>query len=258
MTSLERKMYSMENEANSYKIPVYEIFGPTIQGEGAHAGLRCMFVRTCLCNDHCSWCDSKYAWSTSDAKWLTQDEIFEAVKDKGCNTVILTGGNPCIHDFSKFIKLCHRSGMKVEVETQGGLYPQWLINTDLITFSPKAPSAGVKDQRSSIYEWLESIPSCWHMECTIKIPVFDDKDLAFAKETFSTIRNRFACRKDRAFYFHISVGNKDTESEGSIRDFVLTDYLSLINKINENPEGFEDVSILPQIHTLVWGNRSGV
>lgn len=239
-------------------IPVYEIFGPTIQGEGLHAGKRCMFVRTCLCNDHCSWCDSKFAWSTESAKWLSQEQMFDSIKDKGCSTVILTGGNPCIHDFEEFIDLCQENSLLVEVETQGGLYPEWLRSVDLITFSPKAPSAGntVKDQRKSIIAWMSEglIPTC-----VIKIPVFDIDDINFAKETFKDFRKlKKELKLDNKLEFYLSVGNKNTTKEGSISSTILDDYLKLIEYINQHSKGFEDVAILPQIHTLIWGNKGGV
>ena len=57
---------------------------------------------------------------------------------------------------------------------------------------------------------------------------------------------------------YLSVGNSDVDTTESIRDRVLTVYESLLNQINEDPEGFEHIYILPQIHTLVWGNKSGV
>ena len=41
--------------------PVIEIFGPTIQGEGAEAGLPTHFVRLGGCDYRCSWCDTMYA-----------------------------------------------------------------------------------------------------------------------------------------------------------------------------------------------------
>ena len=43
-------------------IPVAEIFGPTIQGEGPHVGMKTLFVRVAGCDFKCAWCDSKFAW----------------------------------------------------------------------------------------------------------------------------------------------------------------------------------------------------
>jgi hypothetical protein len=41
--------------------PVVEVFGPTIQGEGAMAGLPTYFVRLGGCDWRCAWCDSMHA-----------------------------------------------------------------------------------------------------------------------------------------------------------------------------------------------------
>lgn len=46
------------------KMPIMEIFGPTIQGEGLVIGRKTMFVRTGGCDYSCSWCDSVQAIKT--------------------------------------------------------------------------------------------------------------------------------------------------------------------------------------------------
>jgi organic radical activating enzyme len=40
---------------------VKELFGPTLQGEGAHAGRPCVFLRFAACNLACTWCDTDFA-----------------------------------------------------------------------------------------------------------------------------------------------------------------------------------------------------
>ena len=40
---------------------VKEMFGPTLQGEGAHAGRPCVFLRFAACNLECSFCDTDFA-----------------------------------------------------------------------------------------------------------------------------------------------------------------------------------------------------
>ena len=47
-------------------IPVVEIFGPTIQGEGAEAGVPTHFVRVGGCDYRCIWCDTMYAVDPDD------------------------------------------------------------------------------------------------------------------------------------------------------------------------------------------------
>ena len=61
--------------------PVIEIFGPTIQGEGAEAGLPTHFVRFGGCDYRCSWCDTMYAVDPAVVRAtpsaLSVDEIVE-------------------------------------------------------------------------------------------------------------------------------------------------------------------------------------
>ena len=66
------------------KIPVLEIFGPTIQGEGRVIGRKTMFVRTAGCDYRCSWCDSSFTWDGSakeDIRMMNAEEIYAALYD---------------------------------------------------------------------------------------------------------------------------------------------------------------------------------
>lgn len=64
-------------------IPVLEIFGPTIQGEGMVIGQKTMFVRTAGCDYSCGWCDSAFTWDGSakkDIRWMTAEEILRSLR----------------------------------------------------------------------------------------------------------------------------------------------------------------------------------
>ena len=45
---------------------VNEIFGPTVQGEGAASGRHCLFLRVADCNLQCTWCDTAYTWAFNE------------------------------------------------------------------------------------------------------------------------------------------------------------------------------------------------
>lgn len=81
------------------KIPVLEIFGPTIQGEGRVIGRKTMFVRTAGCDFRCSWCDSKFTWDGSmkdDIEMMEAEEILAQLRNIGGNRfnhVTISGGN---------------------------------------------------------------------------------------------------------------------------------------------------------------------
>ncbi|MED4958776.1 7-carboxy-7-deazaguanine synthase QueE, partial [Paenibacillus macerans] len=65
---------------NNPPIPVLEVFGPTVQGEGMVIGQKTMFVRTAGCDYRCVWCDSAFTWdgSAKDAiRFMTPAAIWE-------------------------------------------------------------------------------------------------------------------------------------------------------------------------------------
>ena len=82
------------------QLRIAEIFGPTIQGEGALIGEPTVFVRTGGCDYRCAWCDSMHAvdpafrhdWATmsSDAVW----QEVQRLSGGAPLTVSLSGGNP--------------------------------------------------------------------------------------------------------------------------------------------------------------------
>lgn len=238
-------------------IPIAEIFGPTIQGEGPHIGMKSIFVRVVGCDFNCDWCDSKFAWQfTSFCKRYTQEELALYLIDKcnstNTNNVILTGGNPCLYDFNYIIDELHNHHIKVDVETQGSRFPNWLNKLDLVVISPKAPSSEQPDVFENIKNWIlnekkETIP------VAIKIPIFTDDDFEFAKKYNNFIQD---LNDEYKVKLYLSVGNDNTQEEGDISNRILQNYRKLIDMVNYS--NMKEVYILPQMHTLLWGNRQGV
>src|SRR5579864_7525809 len=90
--------------------PVVEIFGPTLQGEGPDMGRPAYFVRLGGCDYRCTWCDSMYAVDPGQVRLaarLTEPQILARIKAlaAGPNLVILTGGNPALHDLDGLIEM---------------------------------------------------------------------------------------------------------------------------------------------------------
>lgn len=244
-------------------IPVAEIFGPTIQGEGPNTGLKSIFVRVVGCDFKCDWCDSKFAWQQdNNTKHFTETDLASELVNKcittNTNHVILTGGNPCLYNFDKVIDILHKNDIFVDVETQGSILPKWLYKVNQLVISPKAPSSNQIDVYENIKVFLTNeilIPI--NYKVSIKIPVFNNEDIEFAKkyqELVKLIKYEFNSIDIRLY---INVGNTDTEEFGDISKRVLSDYRNLVDKIMVDTT-FKDVYIMPQIHTLIWGNKQGV
>ena len=239
-------------------IPVAEIFGPTIQGEGPHVGMKTLFVRVVGCDFNCAWCDSKFAWKAdpNTKRYGTKelaDELVKRCSIERCNNVVLTGGNPCLYDFEAIVIELHDHGITVDVETQGSKLPQWLLDVDLLVISPKAPSSHQPDVYESVNRHLKLLESV-QGKVAIKIPVFDEEDFQFAEKYYTLVD--YYRRKSVDIDLYLSVGNTNTSEDGDISRRVLNDYEKLIQRVNESD--MKRVFILPQVHTLVWGNRQGV
>lgn len=243
------------------KINVAEIFGPTIQGEGPNVGSKCIFVRVVGCDFNCSWCDSKFAWKINDdSRTYTSQELAEELEEMCVRTdtgrVILTGGNPCLYNFMDVIDYLHEHDIQVDVETQGSKLPHWLYEVDQLVISPKAPSSNQPDVIDNVRKFLSdetSVPVGYNV--AIKIPIFNDEDFMFAQKYYNLVQ-QIKYEGCINIKMYLSVGNTDTSESGDISSRVLSDYEKLINKVCESD--MKDVYVLPQVHTLIWGNKQGV
>lgn len=246
------------------KFPVIEVFGPTIAGEGSIAGAQTLFVRFGGCDYRCSWCDSVHAVLPEEvrknARMLTYEEILEelrivdiARRDNGYLTewVSLSGGNPALLKLDRLICNLQQTGYKVNVETQGSVFKEWFHMVDELTVSPKPPSSGMVTQ----FETLDQIflgrmetkgrdPHTRVRRSNLKVVVFNDEDLQFAEQ----IHSRYP---DVRMY--ISIGTKPTDDNNSL----LNRYLQVVESAKQY-NTMSNVSILPQIHVLLWGHAQCV
>lgn len=239
-------------------IPVAEIFGPTIQGEGPHVGMQTLFVRVAGCDFKCAWCDSKFAWKIDGSikRYGTKelaDILVQECNNSKCSNIVLTGGNPCLYDFKEVIDILHNNNITVDIETQGSKMPDWLLDVDLLVISPKAPSSKQPDVYKTVNEYMKLLSSV-KQKVAIKIPVFNEEDFGFAMKYYALVD--YYREKGVDIDLYLSVGNTNTTEAGDISKRVLTDYEKLINMVANSY--MERVFILPQVHTLVWGNKQGV
>ncbi len=119
-------------------LPVYETFF-TWQGEGVHMGRAAFFIRTFGCPVHCPWCDSAGTWHPDyvpkQIGRRTPDELASAAAAHRPDIVVITGGEPAIHDLAPLTAELHRRGLKVHLETSGAFSLRGEF--DWVTVSPK-------------------------------------------------------------------------------------------------------------------------
>lgn len=102
----------------------------SIDGEGLRAGQTCVFIRRSACNLRCSFCDTSYSFSESNAKDMSVEDVVSEVKriSKGCRRVTFTGGEPLycrtLNDAGEVETLLQHlafNGFEVNVETNGSI-----------------------------------------------------------------------------------------------------------------------------------------
>jgi organic radical activating enzyme len=115
---------------------VKEMFGPTLQGEGAHAGRACVFLRFAACNLDCPGCDTDF--SPEGAARLTAGEIVARLRELdagGARRVIVTGGEPTLQWDEPLSAAVRGAGFRVHMESNGTRAPAGPV--DWLTISPK-------------------------------------------------------------------------------------------------------------------------
>jgi len=117
----------------SKNLPVMEIFD-SIQGEGKYMGYPVTFIRLVGCNLACPWCDTKESWTQCSDDRMSIEDI---VKRCTQNMVVITGGEPCLHDLYPLIHALHDVEIFVGIETNGTLPAP--ATADWVTCSPKPP-----------------------------------------------------------------------------------------------------------------------
>ncbi|NBB78263.1 MAG: 4Fe-4S cluster-binding domain-containing protein [Verrucomicrobia bacterium] len=119
-------------------LPIHEQFY-TFQGEGLHAGRAAYFIRTFGCPVHCPWCDSAGTWHPDHIpkkveRWAVKDLVTAVMKTKA-EFVVVTGGEPAIHDLTPLVDALDTVECPVHLETSGAFPIRG--DFDWITLSPK-------------------------------------------------------------------------------------------------------------------------
>ncbi|WP_054634978.1 7-carboxy-7-deazaguanine synthase QueE [Thalassobacillus sp. C254] len=237
------------------KVPVLEIFGPTIQGEGMVIGQKTMFVRTSGCDYRCSWCDSAFTWDGSQKPdMMKTDEIVDRLNDLApgrYSHVTISGGNPALHEgIGHLVQTLKQQGIKTAVETQGSTWQEWMLDIDEVTLSPKPPSSNMKTNWQQLDFYVERLKEEGKGQASFKIVIFDIEDLKYAL----AVHQRYP-----HIPFFLQAGNEDVKEadDQSVRDRLLTKYEWLVDTVTKS-EDFNNVKVLPQLHALLWGNKQGV
>jgi organic radical activating enzyme len=153
-------------------LPVYERFH-SWQGEGIHLGKSAFFIRLHGCPVHCPWCDSAGTWHPEhlpeNIERIQPDELAEEAFSSGCEIVVITGGEPAIHNLHDLAYQLRNRNLPVHLETCGAYEIRGEM--DWITLSPKWNAMPLEEcmeqadefkliieETDSMTKWTEALP----------------------------------------------------------------------------------------------------
>jgi 7-carboxy-7-deazaguanine synthase len=154
---MEREGLRMSNTS----LPIVETFH-SVQGEGAWCGTNAYFIRLALCDVGCPWCDTKISWSDKKHPKMTIETLTQQAKVANPHFVVITGGEPLIHDLTDLTQALQSAGLRTHLETSGS-HP-YSGSFDWITLSPKPfkPPIGDLYDRAHELKLIISNPEDFH------------------------------------------------------------------------------------------------
>jgi 7-carboxy-7-deazaguanine synthase len=237
-------------------IAISEIFGPTIQGEGALIGMPTVFVRTGGCDFRCSGCDTRYAvdpafradWQAMEAEAI----LAEVNRLSGGEPILVTlsGGNPALQPLEELLKLGHAQGHRFAMETQGSKAQPWFSQLDYLTLSPKPPSSDMPFRRERFDACLAAAGA--DAQISLKLVIADETDYQWAKALAADY-------PDLPLY--LQPCNPTPASPEQPERVADTQALNaqlrwLVERIAA--DRWYRPRVLPQLHVLIWNNERGV
>ncbi|MBN8703451.1 MAG: radical SAM protein [Bacteroidetes bacterium] len=138
----------------------------TLQGEGFYSGNAAYFIRLGGCDVGCHWCDVKESWDSSLHPNVAITDLVEDAVKSGTNIVVITGGEPLMHDLTLLTKLLQDKGLVVNLETSGAHAISGVYNW--ICLSPK--------------KFKQPLPPLFDKANELKIIVFNKDDFKWAEE----------------------------------------------------------------------------
>lgn len=138
----------------------------TLQGEGFHQGKAAYFIRLGGCDVGCVWCDVKDSWDAGKHPLHKIEDLIFTVKKTPAEIVVITGGEPLMHDLTELTKQLHHAGLRTHIETSGSSPLSGEL--DWITLSPK--------------KFKTPLPEVVPHANELKIVVFNKSDFAWAEK----------------------------------------------------------------------------
>lgn len=152
-------------DTKTRSLPVMEHFY-TLQGEGYYQGRAAYFIRLGGCDVGCVWCDVKDSWDVDKHPVIEIDLLINEVKKTPAEIVVITGGEPLLHNLDALTTQLKEAGLQTNIETSGSssLSGTW----DWICLSPK--------------KFKDPLPEVIAVASELKIIIYNKSDFTWAEK----------------------------------------------------------------------------
>ncbi len=165
-------------------LPVMEHFY-TIQGEGFYQGKAAYFIRLGGCDVGCVWCDVKDSWDANKHPKTSVDNLLMLVKKTPAKLVVITGGEPLMHNLNFLTAALQQQGLLTNIETSGA-HPlsgtwNWIclspkkFKAPLLEILPQANELKVVIFNKSDFDWAEQYAALVSPNCKLYLQPEWDK-----------------------------------------------------------------------------------
>jgi len=157
-------------------LPLMEEFY-SLQGEGFHTGKAAYFLRIGGCDVGCNFCDVKESWDKNKHPLTDVDTIVEHILESKANSVVVTGGEPCLYNLDYLCQNLKKRNIQLHIETSGSehLSGTW----DWICFSPKNKT--------------DILPEFYRIAHELKMIIETENDFAWAEQNASKVNVNCIC-----------------------------------------------------------------
>jgi organic radical activating enzyme len=150
-------------QENKELLPVMEHFY-TIQGEGYNTGKAAYFIRLGGCDVGCTWCDVKASWNADLHPKMDLDALAAAAQAHNAQNIVVTGGEPLLHNLDGLCAALHQNNFKIWIETSGS--SAYSGNFDWVCVSPK--------------KFKPALPQVLGIANELKVVVYHKSDIQWA------------------------------------------------------------------------------
>jgi 7-carboxy-7-deazaguanine synthase len=218
------------------------------------AGKVTHFLRLGGCDYRCNWCDTMYAVDPAQVRLADDLDDFQVLARLDALApapmLVISGGNPALQHLDTLVYLLRDRYEIIALETQGSRYRPWLDRVDSLVVSPKPPSSGEANPRNlmQLARFMDRTDE--HPGRVLKIVVFDDVDLDWARGIASLYETD-------PLYLSAGTDMDHADDFGELLSSVSDRYRWLCETVAADPT-LHRARVMLQLHVIAWGQAVGV